>query len=157
MTRLIPTLLAYLLVATASVAATPAVADAKAPPAAPTGTPRPSTDTRAAEKAARAWLALVDGGKYAESWTEAAALFRQAVPQEQWSQQAAAVRTPLGKLVKRELRAAYPRTSLPGAPDGEYVVLQFDTSFEHKQAAVETVTPMREPDGSWRVSGYFVR
>jgi hypothetical protein len=48
-------------------------------------------------------------------------------------------------------------TELPGAPDGEYVVFQFDTQFEHKRAAVETVTPMRDPDGSWRVSGYFIR
>ena len=48
-------------------------------------------------------------------------------------------------------------TELPGAPDGEYVVFQFDTQFERKRAAVETVTPMRDPDGSWRVSGYFIR
>ena len=48
-------------------------------------------------------------------------------------------------------------TELPGAPDGEYVVFQFDTQFERKRAAVETVTPMCDPDGSWRVSGYFIR
>jgi hypothetical protein len=46
---------------------------------------------------------------------------------------------------------------LPGAPDGEYVVIQYESSFEHKQAAVETVTPMLDKDGTWRVSGYFIR
>jgi len=45
----------------------------------------------------------------------------------------------------------------PGAPDGEYVVLQYHASCEHKAAAVETVTATREPDGAWRVVGYFVR
>jgi hypothetical protein len=48
-------------------------------------------------------------------------------------------------------------TTLPGVPDGEYVVVQFDTSFEKKKTAIETVTPMKEPDGRWRVSGYFIK
>jgi hypothetical protein len=45
---------------------------------------------------------------------------------------------------------------LPGAPEGEYVVIQYETQFEHKAGAIETVTPLREKDGSWRVSGYFI-
>ena len=31
------------------------------------------------------------------------------------------------------------------------------TSFQNKRTAIETVTPMRAPDGKWRVSGYFIR
>jgi len=46
---------------------------------------------------------------------------------------------------------------MPGAPDGKYVIIQYDTVFENKASAVETVTPMVDPDGSWRVSGYFIR
>jgi hypothetical protein len=49
------------------------------------------------------------------------------------------------------------KRALPGAPDGEYVVIRYDTQFEHKAHAVETVVPMRERDGSWKVSGYFVK
>ncbi len=44
-----------------------------------------------------------------------------------------------------------------GAPDGEYVVIQFETSFEHKRSAIETVTPMMDRDGKWRVSGYYIK
>ena len=40
---------------------------------------------------------------------------------------------------------------------GEYVVIQFETSFENKKAAVETVTPMMDKDGIWRVSGYYIK
>ena len=47
--------------------------------------------------------------------------------------------------------------ALPGAPDGEYVVIQYESSFEHKQSAIETVTPMLDTDGKWRVSGYFIK
>jgi hypothetical protein len=47
--------------------------------------------------------------------------------------------------------------ALPGAPDGEYVVVKYRTRFEHKEQAEETVVPMRDRDGVWKVSGYFVK
>lgn len=112
---------------------------------------------KSAISAAKKWLALVDGGKYPESWKESAEYFRNAVDSEQWEQSLTAVRKPLGPTVSRKLKSAVYKTSLPGAPDGEYVVIQFNTSFRNKKSAVETITPMRERDGKWRVSGYFIR
>jgi hypothetical protein len=111
----------------------------------------------AAERAARDWLALTDLGDAAASWEAAASLFRRAVTPQQWEQALGAARAPLGAVVGRRVESALPATELPGAPDGEYVVFQFDTAFEHKRAAIETVTPMRDTDGQWRVSGYFIR
>jgi hypothetical protein len=111
----------------------------------------------AAQAAAESWLKLVDDGRYDASWEGAAKLFRGAVTKEQWRQAASAARSPLGKLVSRKLRSRQYTESLPGAPDGKYVVVQYDTVFLAKKAAVETVTPMLDPDGVWRVSGYFVR
>ncbi|MDJ0589504.1 MAG: DUF4019 domain-containing protein [Pleurocapsa sp. MO_226.B13] len=67
------------------------------------------------------------------------------------------VRNPLGQTVSRSLKSKQYHTSLPGVPDGEYVVIQFNTSFEHKKSAVETVTPMKDPDGKWRVCGYYIK
>ncbi len=111
----------------------------------------------AALSAAEKWLAMVDSEQYAESWKEAAELFRNAVQPQQWEQSMQAVREPLGKLISRKVKTKAYRTSLPGAPDGEYVVIQFETSFENKKVAVETVTPLMGKDGAWRVSGYFIK
>jgi len=112
---------------------------------------------KAAVAAAEKWVALVDGGKYAESWKEASEYFRNAVKQEQWEQMARAVRQPLGKIVSRKMKSSTYKTALPGAPDGEYVVITFKTAFENKKTAIETVTPMLDKDGKWRVSGYFIK
>lgn len=111
----------------------------------------------AAQAAAEAWLKLVDNGEYDASWEDAAALFKGAVTKEQWRQAASGARKPLGKLVSRKLKSRQYTESLPGAPDGKYVVIQYDTVFENKAAAVETITPMLDPDGVWRVSGYYIR
>lgn len=110
-----------------------------------------------AVKAAETWLGLVDQGEYEDSWMNAAALFRAAVTAEQWEQALNAARKPLGELKSRKFKSAEFMTSLPGAPDGEYVVIQFDTSFANKKEAVETVTPMKDAVGVWRVSGYYIK
>ncbi len=112
---------------------------------------------KAAVKAAMSWLKLVDQGKYSSSWKGAAELFKNAVTPKQWEQSMNAVRKPLGKILSRKLKLKKYETSLPGAPDGQYVVIQFDTSFENKKTAIETITPKLGKDGKWRVSGYFIK
>lgn len=111
---------------------------------------------QSAQQAAESWLALTDTGKFAESWNQAGKIFRTAITKDQWVKTINAVRSPLGKILSRRLRRAEYTTTLPGDPDGQYVVIQYDTVFEKKQAAVETITPMLENDGKWRVSGYYI-
>jgi hypothetical protein len=108
-------------------------------------------------KTAEQWLSIVDAGDYAKSWMNSALLFQNAVPKNTFTSQLNAVRKPLGALISRKLIGAEHTKSLPGAPEGEYVVLQFDTSFENKKTAIETLTPMLEKDGQWKVSGYFIK
>ena len=110
----------------------------------------------AAAIAAEKWLGIMDGEKYAESWKEASDLFRNLIKQEQWEQSARAARKTLGRVLSRQIATKTYATSLPGAPDEEYVIIQFESSFENKKLAVETVTPMLEKDGKWRVSGYYI-
>jgi hypothetical protein len=115
-----------------------------------------TTDT-AAVAAAKDWLALVDAEKYGDSWDEAAQYFKNAVTKEKWVQAMEAMRKPFGKNLSRELASQKELKTMPGAPDGEYVVIQFKSSFENKKSAVETITPMMDKDGKWRVSGYFMK
>ena len=109
------------------------------------------------QKSAESWLALTDSGKFAESWDEASQLFKSAITRQQWTSTVKGVREPLGKVLSRKFKTATYTRTLPGVPDGDYVVVQFETSFEHKASATETVTPMLEKDGKWRVSGYYIR
>ncbi len=108
-------------------------------------------------QSATSWLQLADNGKYGESWDSAAAVFKKAISRDKWQQAMKQVREPLGKLLSRKVKSATYTTTLPGVPDGEYVVIQFETSFANKKNAVETVTPMIDKDGKWHVSGYFIR
>ena len=64
---------------------------------------------------------------------------------------------PLGAVKSRSKASATYTKTLPGAPDGEYVVLQFNSSYDKKADAVETVVAKLDTDGQWRVAGYFIR
>ncbi len=112
---------------------------------------------KAAVDASKAWLKLVDEGKYSESWDKATEYFKNAITREQWKTSLKSVRSPLGKVLSRNLKSKQYTKTLPGAPDGEYVVIQYETSFKNKQHAIETITPMLDKDGKWRVSGYYIK
>jgi len=113
-------------------------------------------DTAPAMTASESWLHTVDAGRYAQSWDDASKAFREAVTKEKWESLVKPVRAQTGNLIARKVRSARYTRELPNAPAGEYVVIQYDTRFERVPHAVETVTPMKDPDGTWRVSGYFV-
>jgi hypothetical protein len=110
----------------------------------------------AAAAAAREWLDLVDQGDYACGWDAAAPAFKRMMTREQWDRAVHSVREPLGRCVSRALKSRQLVDSFPGGPSGPYVVLRFETRFENKRAAVESVTPARGQDESWRVAGYYI-
>ena len=110
-----------------------------------------------AQMAAEMWLRQVDAGEYAKSWKKASANFQGAVTEKAWTASLTGVRKPLGIVVSRKLQSVQHTKSVPGGPDGNYIVMQFDTRFANKQAAVETVTFIQEKDGKWKAAGYYIR
>jgi len=111
----------------------------------------------AAEGAASDWLKLVDAGNYAQSWDDADAALKSNIAKEQWQELLTRNRAPLGAPISRRLTSAEYTTQLPGAPDGQYVVIQYASNFEHNGSVIETVTPALDKDGKWRVCLYLVK
>jgi len=114
------------------------------------------TDTLPAQDAARTWLVAVDAGAYGKSWDLSAELFQKAVKRDDWEKTLVAARGPMGSAGARKTRLVQYTRNLPNVPEGEYVVIQYETVFENR-AAIETVTPVKEKDGNWRVAGYFIK
>lgn len=115
-----------------------------------------AADIEAATAAAISWLELVDSGDYEASWEAAADMLKDQVTLGQWNAAIGNARSQVDPLGERTRTDARYTTELPGAPAGEYVVLQFRTEASGDRTVGETVVPMKE-DGAWKVSGYFVR
>ena len=106
--------------------------------------------------AAKEWLKIVDVGEYVESWQKSDAFFKSQLTQIEWSVALTGVRTPLGQVKSRSELGAKEYSSLPGVPDGEYLVIQFQTKFQNKKSATETLT-LSKSSGDWLPVGYFIK
>lgn len=106
--------------------------------------------------AAKEWLKIVDAGEYVESWQKSDAFFKSQLTQTEWSVALTGVRTPLGQVRSRSELGAKEYSSLPGVPDGEYLVIQFQTEFQNKTSATETLT-LSKSSGDWLPVGYFIK
>ena len=110
-----------------------------------------------AVEAADPWLKLVDGEQYLRSWETAAEYLKNTIDRKDFVKALGTSRKPLGAVESRVLESKEFARSAPGAPDGQYVILQYQTSFTKKKSATETVTPMLDHDKKWRVSGYYIK
>jgi hypothetical protein len=115
-------------------------------------------DPRATEvqAAARSWLALVDGGDTQGSWKAGGKRFQNEMSAEQWSEAYASARGPLGPVTSRATVATRFQQTLPDGPQGEYALVIYESTFEKAGVGRENVTLEREPDGVWRVIGYYI-
>ena len=123
-------------------------------------------DAQAAAKkeavtAIQTWLGEIDSGNYAKSWDDSAKSFQTAITSDKWGAALDGVRTPLGKSLSRTLASAAYQTVVPkpggDAIKGDFVIAQFDSSFQNLKYARETVTFEKEPDGLWRAAGYYIK
>jgi Protein of unknown function (DUF4019) len=115
-----------------------------------------ATEERAAERQALGFLGYLDHQRFADSYAYTGMLIRTQVDRSSFSAQVEKARAGTGALLTRELMDATYATSVPGAPEGQYVVLHYHSSFADKQEAVETLT-LAFAKGYWRVSGYYIK
>ncbi len=116
-----------------------------------------SQSEKEAIAAAQNWLSLIDNEEYEKSWDASAKIFQNAITKENWVSTVKNVRLNTGKFLNRDIVSSNFTTSLHGMLEGKYVVIQFSATFKNKKSSIETITPIKEDDGKWRVLGYFIK
>ena len=137
--------LAFALLA-ATVLAQPAGADEKAD--------RDAAIAAATQRAER-WVQAMDEHRYADAWTQQAAVVKEGRTEREWVAEFSGPREALGKPVMRELKAAEFSSRVRGAPEGEYVTVVYLTKFTNIPLAAETILLSRE-NGQWLIGGYSI-
>ena len=117
---------------------------------------RADDELESAEESALSWLTLTDHSQLESSWNIASPFFQTAISESDWVHSLNAARSSLGAVNSRKTASATFSRTLPDAPDGSYIVFQFETSFENKASATETVAMVKDTKGVWRVGGYFI-
>ncbi len=113
-------------------------------------------EEQAAERQALGFLGYLDHARYADSYAYTGMLIRSSLDRESFAKQIEKARAGSGAILSRNLIDATYSTTVPGAPEGQYVILHYGTSFANRQDTVETVT-LAFAKGYWRVSGYYIK
>jgi hypothetical protein len=142
------------------VASSSAFAQAPAPPASPAENDPANQPTLGDDKdvieAGKKWLSLIDDGHYDQTWDLASPILKNKVTKQEWNKGLRDIRKPLGKLVSRSPEKFARAHSLPGAPDGDYVIVEYLSTFANGKHP-EQLTWVLENGDTWRVTGYFIR
>ncbi|MEO8346949.1 MAG: DUF4019 domain-containing protein [Betaproteobacteria bacterium] len=161
--------LAWLPLAAAQSPAPPSVSSPAAAPSAkpPVATTAPSTgdepfqptlgDDKETIAASEKWLSLLDDAKLGPAWDVSSKILKSSVTRKEWIKGITAARKPFGKLKSRTPERFARSHSLPGAPDGDYSIIVFETVFANGKKAEEQLIWALEGGDLWRVSGYFIR
>jgi hypothetical protein len=113
-----------------------------------------AADSSRAVAAARAWLMLVDSGRWQVSVDSASDLFRRIVGSPaNWQQFATTARARYPVSGERTLVAWEPSFSPEGAPDGRYARATFEVKGTHTTR--ESIVLVLTPSG-WRVAMYGI-
>lgn len=84
-------------------------------------------------------LALLDKGQYEEAWFSMSEMFREFNEKTGWEKTQQTIRDAYGALLARQVNRTSFRQTYKNSPDGQYVIIQFKTVFQHKASAVETI------------------
>jgi hypothetical protein len=121
--------------------------------------PTPGSDVEAARiaagtQAAKGWLEVKEAGEYEKVWEGTSSIGQKAISKKDLIATYDGIAKKLGKLKSRAVYSRRFATEVPGTPPGQYVLLEYKSSFERWANTLERVTMMLE-QGQWRVAGYF--
>ena len=109
----------------------------------------------AARNTAEQWLAKADAGDHAGNWAMTTPEFQVQIRKEDWVARQETFYQQLGRPTRRELLAAKYTASVPGTPEGEYVLIQYRRDARAGGPVLETLT-MKRSGEKWQTAGYWV-
>jgi Protein of unknown function (DUF4019) len=143
-------------VATAQTPAAPTPPTQAPPTEPPPGQPTLGDDKDTIE-AGQKWLALIDAGKADVAWDVASKQLQSVVKRDKFVAEMREVRKPLGKFASRKPIKFARAHDLPGAPVGDYAIIEYEVNFAGGKRLSEQLVWSLEENDTWRVAGYYYR
>ena len=118
-------------------------------------TPDEETSVKSTDAAVK-FLYLIDNKEYAQSWEVSSAHLKKTVNKDDWVEKLAQIRDAAGTVVERVKDDVTYLEAAGDLPQGEYVVIRFNSKFSKKPRVIESVTLFLGDKDQWRVAGYFL-
>jgi hypothetical protein len=103
------------------------------------------------------WLSKLDSGFYQQCYDETSQLLKNGIDKNQWLNNMVTYRKPLGIAEKRKEVNAFYESEIQNIGKGDFVIIQYASVYQQKLVVIETMTLIKEDDGSWKVFGYSLK
>lgn len=113
------------------------------------------TPEESALRAAESFLSLINEKSIDLAYLSTDPYLQAVNPQELWVRSIGAQRTFYGERTGTSIRAVNTKETLFRHPDGSYVSIIFESTFERKSYSIERLEMVLGIDGTWRVAEYF--
>jgi hypothetical protein len=106
--------------------------------------------------AAESFLQALDAGDYEKSWRMTSPLLQARAPRDAFELAVGPVRSSFGPALGRAIKYQRHLDTASALPDGTYLYVVYESSFEKKNNSNERVIVHLEADGCWRVCEYLI-
>jgi len=103
------------------------------------------------------YLELLDQYRFGETWQEMSTLFQALGNQNHWQRRQKIIRSTYGSLVSRQFYRIDYRQSYSLSPDGQYVIVQFKSSYQNKAETIESVVFDCSTSSECSIREYVIR
>ena len=107
-------------------------------------------------KKSKEWINLIDNKEYRYHGNHRY-LNTKLISIKKWENLMIGSRNPLWKNISRDIISIEYKNELQGVPDGEYCIIIYNSVFENKKNASETITIKKSEDEKWKVAGYYIK
>lgn len=107
---------------------------------------------------ADSFVTMLDQQQYDDAWLATSQHFQGLTNQQEWFARQHLVRSAYGPLASREFYRLDYRRSYHESPDGQYVIVQFKSSFSNKAHSIETIVyACSAPSIGCRIREYIIQ
>ena len=106
---------------------------------------------------AEIFLTQLDQNQFSSAWQLTSPLFRMLTDEAGWKQKQQVLRQAYGPLKNRRFMRLSYRATYAHSPDGSYVIIQYQSQFEHKAETNETVVFSCQTDSDCDIREYVLR
>lgn len=116
-----------------------------------------SNPIKALEKTQQ-WLSFLDADNLDKCYETAAPFLKSSINKEKFHQAILNAQKVIGgKVNSRKFLSMAHKESLPNAPAGNYMVIQYNSVLSNGNKALEVITPMIDKEtNQWKVAGYYI-
>jgi hypothetical protein len=104
---------------------------------------------------AEKFFELIEHGELEQAFNSTTEIHKDHKVKEAWINSNLIQKKYYGSFINRSIKTITSKTTIPGHPDGTYLTVIYETTFQNKEKVYERIDLMLVSENIWKVTEYF--